>query len=97
VLSIPAEEFAAIKGLPFDWTAEFIRGEALRLVDLADGYVMRASSDLVGLLAVDKQGVPTEVSDGSRTDLVLRKATDEPEVMPMPPDFNTIGWSRDRS
>jgi hypothetical protein len=96
VLSIPAEEFTAIKGLPPDWTAEFIRGEALRLVDLADSYAMSASSDLVGLLAVDELGVPTEVSDGNRADLVLRKATDEPEVMPMPPDFNTIGWSRDR-
>jgi hypothetical protein len=96
VLSIPAEEFAAIKGLPSDWTAEFIREEALRFVDLADNYAMTAPADLVGLLAVDKQGIPIEVSDDNRADVVLRKATDEPEIMPMPPDFNTVDWSRDR-
>jgi hypothetical protein len=92
-LSIPAEESAAVKGLPADWTATFIRDEALRLIDVADNYVMSAEPDLVGLLAVDKHGVPIEVTDDNRTDASLRKATDEPEVMPIPPKFNAVGWN----
>src|SRR5580704_2905231 len=91
--SIPAEEFAALKGLPADWSVEFIRDEVLRLIDLADKYVMSAAPDLVGLLAVSKAGVPTEMTDRNRGDLVLRKATDEPEVMPLPADFDAAGWN----
>src|SRR6266568_4709516 len=64
-LSIPAEEFAAVKGLPAEWSADFIRNEALRLIDAADKYVMSAAPDLVGLLAVNRAGVPTEVMNGN--------------------------------
>jgi hypothetical protein len=92
VLSIPAEEFAAVKGLPTDWTTDFIRDEALRLIELADKYIMSASPDLLGVLAVNKNEVPIEVLEGKRGDAVLRMATDEPEVMPSPPEFNAVGW-----
>jgi hypothetical protein len=95
--SIPVEEFAAVKGLPADWSAEFIRNEALRLLDSADTYVMSVAPDLVGLLAVSKGGAPTEVTDANRGDLVLRKATDEPEVMPLPAEFDAVGWSATHS
>jgi len=91
-LSIPAEEFAAVKGLPADWTAAFIRDEALRLIELADKYIMSASPDLLGVLAVNKDEVPVEVLGGKRGDAVLRMATDEPEVMPSPAEFNAVGW-----
>jgi hypothetical protein len=57
-LSIPAEEFLAVKGLPPDWTPEFIRDEVLRQLDLADKYIMSAPADLVGILAVDRENVP---------------------------------------
>jgi hypothetical protein len=96
-LSIPAEEFAAVKGLPADWSAEFIRDEALRLIDLADEYVMSASPDLLGLLTVNKDTVPIEVSDEKRGGAMLRKATDEPEVMPAPAEFNAVGWNSSHS
>jgi hypothetical protein len=96
-LSIPAEEFAAVKGLPPDWSAAFIRDEALRLIELADRYVMTAPPDLVGILAVDKDGVPIEVSEENRGKAILRKATDEPEVMPAPAEFNAVGWNSTRS
>lgn len=96
-LSIPAEEFAAVKGLPTDWSAAFIRDEALRLIDRADEYIMRASPDLVGVLAVNENGVPIEVTNDNRGDAVLRKATDEPEVMPAPAEFNAVGWNPARS
>jgi hypothetical protein len=92
-LSIPGEEFAAVKGLPADWSTEFIRNEGLRLIEAADEYIMRVSPDLVGVLAVNKDGVPIEVLDGNRPGVILRRATDEPEVMPAPAEFNTLGWS----
>jgi len=92
-LSIPPEEFAAVKGLPADWSAASIRDEALRLIELADTYIMSVSPDLIGVLAVNKAGVPIEVTGGNRGDAILRKATDEPEVMPAPAEFNAVGWS----
>ena len=95
-LSIPAEEFAAIKGLPADWSAAFIRDEVLRLIDLADAYVMTAPPDLVGILAVNKDGVPVELVGGQHGNAILRKATDEPEVMPAPAAFDAVGWNSKR-
>jgi hypothetical protein len=92
-LSIPAEEFAAVKGLPTEWSVDFIRDEALHLTELADKYIMSASPDLVGVLALNKDEVPIEVPDGKRGDAILRMATDEPEVMPAPPEFNAVGWN----
>jgi hypothetical protein len=49
-LSIPAEEFVAVKGLPPAWTWEFIRDENARYLDIADKYIMGAPAELVGLL-----------------------------------------------
>ena len=96
-LSIPAEEFAAVRGLPSEWSAAFIRDEVLRLIDTADRYVMAAPPELIGVLAVSKAGVPTEIMDSNRVDAVMRKATAEPEVMPTPADFNAVGWTPDRA
>ena len=96
VLSIPAEEFAAVKGLPADWTAAFIRDEALKLIDQAEKYILVASPDLLGVLTVDKQSIPIELVDGNRENTILRKSTDEPEVMPAPSDFNTVEWGSGR-
>jgi hypothetical protein len=92
-LSIPAEEFAAVKGLPADWTAEFIRDESIRLLDAADKYIMSSPTALLGVLAVDKNRVPIELIDGKRENALLRKATAEPEVMPSPAEFNAVEWS----
>lgn len=97
ILSIPAEEFAAVKGLPAEWSAEFIRNEALRLMELADQYVMSAPADLVGILTVNKDDIPVEVSNESRGQAILRKPTDEPEVMPEPAEFNAVGWDSTHS
>jgi hypothetical protein len=81
-LSIPAE----------DWSPEFIRDEVSRQLDIADKYA-NASSNFLGVLAVDKNGVPIELPDGKRDKAILRKATEEPEVMPSPSEFNAVGWS----
>ncbi len=96
-LSIPADEFAAVRGLPADWSANFIRDEALRMLEPADKYIMSAPPDLVGVLAVNKNEVPIEVPGGRRGDAILRKATDEPEVMPGPPEFNAVDWNSNHS
>ena len=85
-----------MKGLPADWTAEFIRDELIRLVDLADKYIMTASPDLLGILAVNKDGVPVEWANGKRENVILRRATDEPEVMPSPAEFDAVGWKAGR-
>ena len=86
-----------MKGLPREWSTAFIRDEALRLIEAAERYVMTAPPALTGLLAVDKEGLPIEISDTNRVDAIMRQATAEPEVMPAPADFNAIGWSRDRT
>jgi len=96
VAIIPAEEFLALKGLPADWIAEFIRDELLRQIELADKYIMAAPPDLVGILAVSKDTVPIEVTDRKRDNAILRKATEEPEVMPSPAEFDAVGWSSSR-
>jgi hypothetical protein len=92
-LSIPAEEFLAVKGLPADWSAEFIRDDVIAQLDLADKYIMAASPDLLGVLAVNKDGIPMELPPGKRGNAILRKATEEPEVMPSPAEFDAVGWS----
>jgi hypothetical protein len=75
----------------------FIRDEVLRLIEAADHYVMTAPPELTGILAVNKEGVPVEMSVSNRADAILRKATAEPEVMPAPADFNAVGWTPDRA
>jgi hypothetical protein len=90
-LSIPAEEYLALKGLPSDWSPEFIRDEVVRQLELADKFIMSAPVDLVGILAVNKEGTPIELERGENA--ILRKATDEPEVMPSPAEFDAVGWS----
>jgi hypothetical protein len=96
-LSIPAEEFIAVKGLPSDWTPEFIRDEVTRELDLADNYMMAAPPELVGILAVNREGIPIELANRKRENAILRKATDEPEVMPFPAEFNAVGWNSQRA
>jgi hypothetical protein len=84
-----------VKGLPAEWSADFIRDEVLRLLEQADQYIMSAPTKLVGVLAVSRKSVPIEVSAAELGDAILRRATDEPEVMPAPADFNSVGWKHD--
>ena len=68
-----------------------------RLKDLADQYVMSASPDLPGILGVDKDGTLLEMHDRKTGDAILRRATDEPEVMPLPAEFKAVGWTPARA
>ena len=91
--TIPDEEYSAVKGLPADWTPPFIRTEVTRQMALAETYIMRAPVAAVGVLSVDADGTPIEITDETIKTAVLRKATEEPDVMPMPADFSTTPWS----
>jgi hypothetical protein len=95
-LSLPAEEYLAIKGLPADWTAQFIRDEAILQIDWAEQYVMSAPVKTIGLLVVDQNGIPIQVTDETLDAAILRRATEEPEVMPAPADFDVSAWSGKR-
>jgi hypothetical protein len=60
--TIPEDEYAAVKGLPADWTPQFIRAEVTKQTDLAESYIMRAPVEIVGVLSVDADGTPIEVT-----------------------------------
>jgi len=58
---------------------------------------MAIPADLVGILAVNKESVPIEAASGKRDNVFLRKATQEPEVMPSPAEFDAVGWMSKRT
>jgi hypothetical protein len=91
--AISDDEYSAVKGLPADWTPQFIRAEITKQVDLAETYIMNAPVAVVGVLSVDADGTPIEVTSETIKAAVLRKATEEPDVMPMPAEFSTSPWS----
>ncbi|MGA2126795.1 MAG: hypothetical protein ABSG76_11650, partial [Xanthobacteraceae bacterium] len=93
-LSVGDEEYLAVKGMPADWTPAFIRSELARHLDLAERYIMNAPLETIGVLAVNHDATPIEVSASSVGDAVLRKATEEPEVMPIPVDTGVADWRR---
>jgi hypothetical protein len=90
--SIPDDEYTAVKGLPDDWTPAFLRAEITRQLELAEAYTMSAPVEVVGVLAVNAQEVPVEVTADTIRSAVLRKATHEPDIMPAPTEFGAIEW-----
>jgi hypothetical protein len=92
--SIPDEDYNAIKGLPESWTAHFIRDAVTRQTDLAEDYISRAPIEVVGVLAVNAQDMPVEVTAEGLASVILRKATAEPEVMPQPAGFGATSWGK---
>jgi len=91
--AISDDEYSAVKGLPADWTPQFIRAEVTKQADLAETYIMSAPVEVVGLLSVDTDGTPIEVTSETIKAALLRKATEEPDIMPMPAEFSTTPWS----
>jgi hypothetical protein len=92
--SIPDDEYMAVKGLPEDWTPQFIRATITREAELADGYLLKAPVEVVGVLAVNADAVPVEVTTEGLASAILRKATSEPDVMPQPAEFGTTAWGK---
>jgi len=92
-LSIPAEDYESVKGLPDDLTATAVRERLVSALDEAEAYLRSAPPEIVGLLAIDGRGVPVEVRDPRPSGLQLRRATSEPESMPSFPDTaETLGF-----
>ncbi len=81
--SISDAEYASVKGIPSHWTSEFMRAETTKLADLAEAYVLSAPIDVIGILAVDAGGLPVEVTNETLAAAILRKATEEPDIMPV--------------
>jgi hypothetical protein len=92
--SIPDEDYAAIKGLPEIWTPDFVRTAMTGQADLAEEYIAKAPLEVVGVLAVNAEGLPVEVTAEGLASVMLRKATAESEVMPQPVGFGTTNWSK---
>jgi hypothetical protein len=90
---IPDDEYAAVKGLPADWTPQFIREVVTKEMDLAESYIMKAPVEIVGLLAANIDSTPIEVTTESIKTALLRKATEEPDVMPIPAELPSESWS----
>lgn len=90
--SVSEAEYQSVKGLPADWTPEFIRAEITKLADSAEAYVAQAPVEAIGMLSVNARGLPVEVTSETLSDSVLRKATEEPDVMPVPTDLAVASW-----
>jgi hypothetical protein len=84
----------AVKGLPEEWTPQFIRSTITRQAELADGYLLKAPLEVVGVLAVDDAAMPVEVTGEGLASAVLRKATNEPDVVPQPAEFGATTWDK---
>lgn len=85
-LSVTTEDYISVRGLPSEWTVKMIRDGIIGALDRAEAYLLKAPSDLVGILAVDDNGNPMEVSDINTDGVVYRKATAEPEITPDLPE-----------
>lgn len=92
-LSIPREDYAAVKGLPADWDFQFIRDRLMHELDDAERYVLSAPVEITGLLATDADDTPVEARSTDLGDVILRRATEEPEVMPQP-SSGMADWRR---
>lgn len=90
--SVSEAEYLSVKGLPSDWTPEFIRAEMTKQANLAEAYIATAPVEVIGMLSVNVGGLPVEVTNETLGASVLRRATEEPDVMPLPADLNVISW-----
>jgi hypothetical protein len=93
-LSIPDEDFLAVKGMPKKFSPSAQREGLLEALDSAEGYINRAPPESVGLVAVGKDEKPVEVQDLSNASLILRGPTEEPEAMPQFADAS-FDWGAD--
>ncbi len=85
-LSVPSEQYDSVKGLPNGWRAADIRQRLISALDAAEVYVMAVPPEATGLLAVNDKAVPVAITSMDQTGMTLRRATSEPEVMPLLPD-----------
>ena len=92
-LSIPDEEYLAVKGLPSSFTPQGLREALIKALDRADQYIAKAPPETVGTIAVDKNERPVEVKTLADASFTLRRATKEAEVMAIPADAS-FDWGQ---
>lgn len=85
-LSVPDEEYLAVKGLPATFAATAQREALIKALDRAEQHIAKAPIETVGAIVVDKNERPVEVGSLSDPSLTLRRPTEESEVMPLPAD-----------
>ncbi|MFK4808866.1 hypothetical protein ACI3KW_01535 [Devosia sp. ZW T5_3] len=84
-LSLRAEDYLSVRGLPQDMTAVGIRDSLAAALDRAENYIHAADPELVGVLTVDQAGLPVGAAYPNEG-VSLRRATDEAETVPTIPD-----------
>ncbi len=84
-MSIPTEDYMAVRGLPGDATIEHLRSDLSSALDRAEAYIHAVDLSLVGLLPVNGAGRPIEAHDERTEGVFIRRATAEPEGVPTLP------------
>jgi hypothetical protein len=86
-LSISNGHYETVKSLGHGNSAEMIREKLAAALNRAESYLRKAPPEIVGLLAVNEDETPVIVANINETGVTFRKATSEPELMPMFSDF----------
>jgi hypothetical protein len=78
-----SEEFNAVRNLPKEWTADYIRRGLIDALETAACDIDFSLSSSLGCLGIDQNSIPTLLRcDDDNLGLQLRRATEEPEVIP---------------
>lgn len=85
-LSVLAEDYLSVRGLPEEMTADEIRVNLTEALDRAEIYIHAADPELVAVLTVDQEGHPVQASGPADEGVWLRRATSETETVPAFPD-----------
>ncbi|WP_438749334.1 hypothetical protein [Pararhizobium sp. O133] len=94
-LSVTTDDYMVVRGLPQVWDANYIRNGLIHALDAAESYILSAPAQIVGLLAVNKAGVPTEITGAKASDVVLHRAIDTGDVIPLLLNA-AIEWNDDK-
>src|SRR3546814_2944843 len=70
--------------MPRAWDASFLHEHLEEALDGAEQYILSAPLEILGKLAVSADGIPVELTQADQPEIILRAATEEPEVMPQP-------------
>src|SRR3546814_5915813 len=78
--------------MPRAWDASFLHEHLEEALDGAEQYILSAPLEILGKLAVSADGIPVELTQADQPEIILRAATEEPEVMPQP-SAGLTDWS----
>jgi hypothetical protein len=84
-LSVSGDELLAVRGGP-DASVDELRQRLALSLDAAEDYIRSVPPTLVGLLALDGNGIPAEISSANRDSLSYREPTDGGATTPVFPD-----------